>query len=125
VLGRGNAVFRRIDQQALASLVSFNAGASLGRIGDRIGSCTRLWLMGGTFAQALFTVAASLAIWKSREPSVSIDGFPILTNPLSFVCIAFMSASLGLQGIMAKRLNTQFGTTGKPAARRPPFFSTA
>jgi Protein of unknown function (DUF1275) len=106
--------FHRADQQALTSLISFNLGASIGRFGDRLGSLTRLWLICGTFLQALFTMAASIAIWKSGQLGVAEDrGDPAWTNLLSFVCIAFMSASLGLQGIMGKRLNTPFGTTSR------------
>ncbi|KAJ8522642.1 hypothetical protein ONZ45_g819 [Pleurotus djamor] len=114
--------FHKADQQALCSLITFNMGAFLGRIGDRIGAATRRWLVLGTFVQALFTMAAALAIWKSNQDvsdpnspirqSIADDrGDPAWTNTLTFVCIGFMSASLGLQGIVAKRLNTQFTTT--------------
>jgi len=66
----------------------------------------------GTILQALFTMVAALTIWKSHEPSIANNrGDPSWTNALSFVCLAFMSASLGVQGILGKRLNTQFGTT--------------
>jgi len=110
--GHRDTTFHRADQQALTSLITFNLGASIGRLGDRIGALTRLWLIAGTFLQALFTMAASLAIWKSGEPGIAANrGDPAWTNLLSFVCVAFMSASLGLQGIMGKRLNTPFGTS--------------
>ena len=57
-------------------------------------------------------MAAALAIWKSGQPSIASDrGAPSWTNSLTFVGLAFMSASLGVQGIQGKRLNTQFGTT--------------
>jgi len=57
-------------------------------------------------------MAAALLIWKSGEGSVADDrGDPSWTNTLSFVTIGFMSASLGTQGIIGKRLNTQFTTT--------------
>jgi hypothetical protein len=104
--------FHLADQQALTSLISFNLGASLGRIGDRIGPLSRLWLVSGTMIQALFTTAASIAIWRSQEPSVAnIRNDPAWTNVLSFVCVAFASASLGVQGVMGKKLGTPFGTT--------------
>jgi len=110
--GQRDTTFHRADQQAITSLVTFNLGASIGRIGDRIGPLSRLWLISGTLLQALFTMAAAIAIWKSGQGSIAeVRGDPAWTNVLSFVCIAFMSASLGLQGIMAKRLNTPFGTT--------------
>ncbi|KAF5387492.1 hypothetical protein D9757_006513 [Collybiopsis confluens] len=114
-VGPGGAVdhtFHIADQQALTSLLSFQLGAFIGRIGDRIGAQKRIWLIFGTFLQTLFTMAAALTIWKSGQPGVASDrGDPSWTNALSFVCLAFMSLSLGTQGILAKRLNTQFGTT--------------
>ncbi|KAK2464600.1 hypothetical protein APHAL10511_003389 [Amanita phalloides] len=104
--------FHLPDKQALTSLISFNAGAFLGRIGDRIGPRRRIWLMLGTFIQALLLMVASICLWKSGEASVAnARAMPTWTNPLSFVALGFMSASLGLQGIVGKRLNTQFGTT--------------
>ncbi|KIK58181.1 hypothetical protein GYMLUDRAFT_246220 [Collybiopsis luxurians FD-317 M1] len=104
--------FHKADQQALCSLICFQLGAFVGRIGDRIGPHKRIWLVFGTFLQSLFTMAAALAIWKSGQPGVADDrGDPSWTNALSFVCLGFMSLSLGLQGHLGKRLNTQFGTT--------------
>ncbi|KAJ3876570.1 hypothetical protein F5051DRAFT_411199 [Lentinula edodes] len=114
-VGPGGAIdqtFHRADQQALTSLLAFNLGAFIGRLGDRIGSQKRIWLVFGTFLQTLFTMAAALTIWKSGQSSVADDrGDPSWTNALSFVCLAFMSMSLGTQGIIGKRLNTQFTTT--------------
>ncbi|RDB18362.1 hypothetical protein Hypma_000367 [Hypsizygus marmoreus] len=107
-----DTAFHRPDQQALCSLIAFNLGAFLGRIGDRVGPLKRIWLVSGTFLQALFTMAGALAIWKSNQMSIADDrGAPSWTNALTFVGLAFISASLGLQGIQGKRLNTQFGTT--------------
>ncbi|KAF9457815.1 hypothetical protein BDZ94DRAFT_1272156 [Collybia nuda] len=104
--------FHIADQQALCSLICFNLGAFVGRLGDRIGPLKRIWLIAGTLLQALLTMAAALTIWKSSQPSVAFErGDPSWTNTLSFVALAFMSASLGVQGIQGKRLNTQFGTT--------------
>lgn len=104
--------FHIADQQALTSLISFNAGAFIGRWGDHIGSHTRIWMFMGTMIQALFTMAAAVTIWQSGQLSVADDrGHPSWTNALSFICLAFMSASLGVQGIQGKRLNTQFTTT--------------
>jgi len=104
--------FHKADQQALCSLIAFNLGAFIGRIGDRVGSAKRIWQIAGTFLQALFTMAAAVALWKSGQASIASDrGDPAWTNTLTFVALTFMSASLGLQGIQGKRLNTQFGTT--------------
>jgi MFS family permease len=102
------------DRLALASLITFCLGAVVGRIGDKIGAKTRLWLMLGTFLQALMSMAAAIAIRKSGEPSFEgVNGAPAWTTPAAFVGVGFMSASFGLQGIMAKRLNTSFTTTRK------------
>ncbi|KAF5366814.1 hypothetical protein D9758_006551 [Tetrapyrgos nigripes] len=104
--------FHVADRQALVSLLTFNVGAFIGRIGDRIGAHTRIWLVTGTFIQTLFTMSAALTIWKSGQLSIADDrGDPAWTNVLSYICLAFMSASLGCQGIVGKRLNTQFTTT--------------
>ncbi|KAK7446642.1 hypothetical protein VKT23_014336 [Stygiomarasmius scandens] len=104
--------FHAADRQAITSLLTFNVGAFLGRIGDRIGCHVRLWLVLGTFIQTLFTMAAAITVWQSGSLSIAGDrGNPSWTNALSYVALAFMSASLGLQGIMGKKLNTQFTTT--------------
>jgi hypothetical protein len=113
--GKQDHAFHLADQQALTSLLSFNAGAFIGRLGDHIGPHTRIWLFTGTMIQALFTMVAAVTLWKSGDMSVSdARADPTWTHPLSFVALAFMSASLGLQGNQGKRLNTQFGTTSKP-----------
>jgi Protein of unknown function (DUF1275) len=110
--GFHDLTFHKADQQALCSLIAFNIGAFVGRVGDRIGSAKRIWQISGTLLQALFTMAAALAIWKSGQPSIASNrGDPAWTNLLTFVGLTFMSMSLGLQGIQGKRLNTQFGTT--------------
>jgi len=56
-------------------------------------------------------MAAALAFWKSGQLGISGARDPAWTNALTFVGLALISASLGLQGILGKRLNTQFGTT--------------
>jgi len=100
------------DRQALVSLVAFNVGAFLGRLGDRMGPHTRGWLVSGTVAQAALTLIAGICIEQSKQDSIAIvRGEPSWTNGLTFIGLALMAASLGLQGIMAKRLNTHFSTT--------------
>ena len=112
--GQTDFSFRIADRQALTSLLTFLGGAFLGRIGDKMGAQTRAWLCIGTFIQTLFTMAAALAIWKSGSAAVADDrGDPSWTNTLSFVALGFASATIGLQGIMGKRVNTQFATTGE------------
>ncbi|KAJ7255312.1 hypothetical protein C8J57DRAFT_1186564 [Mycena rebaudengoi] len=104
--------FHIADKQAITSLLSFNAGAFLGRLGDRIGPHKRSWLVLSTIIQVLLTTASALTIWKSGQGSIAeLRGDPSWTNALTFVGLAFMSASLGVQGIVGKRLNTQFTTT--------------
>ncbi|KAF8157070.1 hypothetical protein B0H34DRAFT_789590 [Crassisporium funariophilum] len=104
--------FHRADQQALCSLIAFNMGAFIGRLGDRVGAHKRIWLIAGTFIQAVLTMAGAIAFWKAGQDSIANQrDDPAWTNALSFVGLAFMSASLGVQGILGKRLNTQFGTT--------------
>ena len=75
-----------------------------------MGPRTRVWLFLGTVLQALFTMAAALLLWKGGQSSFSTNG-PTWTNPEGFAAIAFISASMGLQGIMGKRVNTEFATT--------------
>ncbi|KAJ7056219.1 hypothetical protein C8F01DRAFT_1157135 [Mycena amicta] len=104
--------FHIADRQALTSLLTFNLGAFLGRYGDRVGPHKRIWLVGATFVQVLFTAAAAILIWRSNQGSIAaVRGDPSWSNALTYVGVAFMSASLGLQGILGKRLNTQFTTT--------------
>jgi len=110
--GHRDTSFHIADKQALTSVTTFLFGAFIGRIGDRIGTKTRLWLFLGTLIQALFTMGAAISLWKSGQGSVaSIRAEPAWTNARTYVCLGLMSASMGLQGIMGKRLNTQFATT--------------
>jgi len=104
--------FHIADKQALTSLLSFNAGAFFGRLGDRMGPHKRLWLVLSTLVQVLLTMAAAILVWKSGQGSIAaLRGDPSWTNAETFVALALMSASLGVQGIVGKRLNTQFTTT--------------
>ncbi|KAF8553222.1 hypothetical protein OG21DRAFT_1477427 [Imleria badia] len=110
--GQHDYSFHIADQQALCSVLCFIFGAFLGRIGDRMGCKTRAWLTLGTLIQTFFTMSAAIVMWKSHSGNVGdYRGDPAWTNTLTFVVIGFMSASMGLQGIMGKRLNTQFTTT--------------
>ncbi|KAF9235801.1 hypothetical protein BU15DRAFT_50928 [Melanogaster broomeanus] len=104
--------FRLADRLAMCSLLTFVTGCYIGRLGDKIGFRTRLWMCFGTFLQVLLTMGAALASWKSGVATFadSTTG-PLWQTPLSFTCLGFMSASMGLQGVMAKRLNTHFSTT--------------
>lgn len=100
------------DRLALASLVSFAGGAFLGRIGDKVGSKTRLWVMGATALQSGFLMAAYISLTSANAASYATDrGVLAWHSARAFIALGFMSASLGMQGIVGKRLNTHYGTT--------------
>lgn len=100
------------DQSSLCSLSAFVLGlATFGRLGDRIGPRKRGWLFAGTLIQAILTLASALTFW-ALETRVN-------NNVLYFFGVACLSASLGVQGIMARRLNTQFSTTSEWLAFLP------
>ncbi|KAJ3552493.1 hypothetical protein NM688_g4122 [Phlebia brevispora] len=103
--------FQLADKQAAVSLVAFVIGASFIRIGDRMGSSTRAWMCLGTILQALCTMAAALCAWKCGELLPATRADPGWSNILAFAAIGFISASLGLQAIMAMRVKSPFGTT--------------
>src|SRR5882757_2297100 len=106
--------FHLVDKQALCSLISFICGGFGGaRLGDKIGCKSRAWLFMGTFIQALFTMASAILMWHGRESSVAdARDDPAWSDTLSFLFTGFLSASMGLQGVMAKRVNSHFSTTG-------------
>jgi hypothetical protein len=104
--------FHIADQLALVSILSFIFGAFLARIGDHMGAKTRVWLIIGTFIQALFTAAAAITARTSGQGDFGTNrGDVAWTNATSFATFGLISASVGLQGVMGKRLNTQFTTT--------------
>ncbi|GJJ10301.1 hypothetical protein Clacol_004527 [Clathrus columnatus] len=102
--------FRVVDRQSLTSILSFLCGAFIGRIGDKMGAKSRIWLFLGTVIQAMFTLAAAILLLKGRQSSFSTGG-PSWTNVEGYFALGLASASMGLQGIMGKRVNTQFATT--------------
>jgi MFS family permease len=105
--------FRVSDRMALTSLLAFLVGSFFARLGDRLGNKSRRWLMLGTFMQALLTMAAAICVWKNGQPSLAdARGSPSWTTALGYVATGFLSCSLGVQSIVAKRLNTQFATSG-------------
>ncbi|EAU81392.2 hypothetical protein CC1G_05222 [Coprinopsis cinerea okayama7 len=105
------------EQLAACSIFSFVLGTFLfGRIGDRIGTHKRGWLVFGTLFQALLTLASAIT-FRLLEQEPSIPPTIASLNPLTtvslkyFFGIACLSMSLGVQGIMARRLATAFSTT--------------
>ncbi|EEB95625.1 hypothetical protein MPER_05370, partial [Moniliophthora perniciosa FA553] len=105
--------FNRTQQLALCSLLAFMASATtIGRVGDILGTHKRYWLTFGSALSCLFTFAGAIAIWQSHSGAIASNRGDLAWNDcLTFVGIAFMSASVGIQGVQAKRLNTQFTTT--------------
>lgn len=83
----------------------------MGRIGDKMGPKSRIWLFLGTMLQALCTVAAAVLVFQRRRSSFISEGGNWSSSE-GFAALAFASASMGLQSIMGKRTNTQFATTG-------------
>ncbi|OAX34255.1 hypothetical protein K503DRAFT_803733 [Rhizopogon vinicolor AM-OR11-026] len=111
--GKHDYSLHLVERQALCSLVTFMFGVFIGaRLGDMMGFKTRAWLFMGTFIQALFTMASAILMWEDRERSLAdaLDN-PAWSNTLSFLFTGFLSASMGLQGVMAKRVDTHFSTT--------------
>lgn len=67
-------------------------------------------------------MGAAISLWKSGQGSLSSTrAEPAWTNARTYACLGLMSVSMGLQGIMGKRVNTQFATTS--ASPFPPFSS--
>ncbi|GAA5824664.1 hypothetical protein JCM11251_005294 [Rhodosporidiobolus azoricus] len=108
----GDHTFHKPDQQALTSLLSFLLGTAVGRVGDKYGPKRRSWVMFATFLMALLSLAAALCAKYSGEASVAqyrTEGS--WHSATGMAALGFASATLGLQGIVAKRLNTAFGTS--------------
>jgi hypothetical protein len=105
--------FPKTLQLALCSLIAFMVTATaIGRVGDVLGTHKRYWLVFGSCLSALFTAVAAIAIWQSHSGDIaSSRGNSAWTNLLTFVGIAFMSASVAVQCAQAKRLSTHFTTT--------------
>jgi hypothetical protein len=112
--GGANLRFHLADRFALCSLLSFALGALAARFGDRIGSSTRAWLATGTFLQAIMTAIAAVAIWQNGSESIALHRSHIIWhNAGAFATVGLVSASLGFQGVQARRLTTHFGATSK------------
>lgn len=75
-----------------------------------MGPKTRIWLFLGTALQALFTLLAAAFLFRGRQSRWNSEG-DAWFEPEGFAALALASASMGLQGIMGKRINTQFATT--------------
>lgn len=68
--------------------------------------------MGATALQSGFLMAAYIALTYANAASYASDrGDLAWHSARAFIALGFMSASLGMQGIVGKRLNTHYGTT--------------
>ncbi|WVQ72214.1 hypothetical protein IAR50_001761 [Cryptococcus sp. DSM 104548] len=104
--------FQKPDQQALTSLLAFWIGTSLGRFGDWSGARKRTWLASATFMQALLAMAAALTIHYSGESGLAANRItPSWATPLGMTGLAFLSATMGIQGIVGKRIASPMNTT--------------
>ncbi|EIW73015.1 hypothetical protein TREMEDRAFT_37110 [Tremella mesenterica DSM 1558] len=104
--------FQKPDQQAFVSLAAFLAGTSLGRIGDHMGARRRSWLFLSAAIQVLLTIAGTLCAHFSEQNGVALDrDHPSWTNALGMLALAFLSATIGLQGIVGKRVGSPMNTT--------------
>ncbi|KAK8843939.1 hypothetical protein IAR55_006731 [Kwoniella newhampshirensis] len=100
------------DQQALASLLSFWLGTSLGRLGDRLTAKKRTWLVLASFVQVLLAMAAALTAHFSGESGLATSrGVPSWQSPLGIAALSFLSATMGIQGIVGKRVGSPMNTT--------------
>ncbi|WRT63197.1 uncharacterized protein IL334_000100 [Kwoniella shivajii] len=111
-IGERTYGFQKPDQQALTSLLSFWLGTSLGRLGDKIGARRRTWLVLATFIQALLAMAAALAANYCGQSGIANSrGQPSWTNASGMAALAFISATMGIQGIVGKRIGSPMNTT--------------
>ncbi|WWC92918.1 uncharacterized protein L201_007881 [Kwoniella dendrophila CBS 6074] len=104
--------FHIMDQQALISLLSFFFGSSLGQFGNKLGIKRRLWLILATSIQILFMIVASLLSHFSNESGLANGrGHPSWISPCGMTALAFLSATMGLQGAVGLRLASPVATT--------------
>lgn len=101
--------FQVSDQQALVSLVCFWLGASLGRIGARLGPKARRWIVPATGAQVLLTVAAACLVLGERD--YGSRACPSWADARGMAALGCLSAGLGIQGIIGKRVGSEMNTT--------------
>ncbi|WWD22660.1 hypothetical protein CI109_107153 [Kwoniella shandongensis] len=104
--------FQKPDQQALTSLLTFWMGTAFGRVGDRLTAKKRTWLVLATFMQVLLAMAAALTAHFSGESGLaSSRGEPSWRTPLGMAALGFLSATMGIQGIVGKRIGSPMNTT--------------
>ena len=106
------------DRQALTSLGGFLIGSILCRLSfaplfGKHGARTRAWLVSSSVVMAGLMLVAACALIGSDDLGIAqTRESPSWTNAQGFVALAFLSASVGLQGAVAARLTTPFATTG-------------
>ena len=110
--------FQTTDQQALTSLGGFLIGSLLGRLSfapifGSHGARSRAWLVASSIGMALLMLVAACVLIRSGDEGIALNrDNPSWTNVQGFLALAFLSASVGLQGATAARLSTPFATTG-------------
>ncbi|WWD04285.1 hypothetical protein V865_002354 [Kwoniella europaea PYCC6329] len=104
--------FQKMDQQALVSLLTFFMGSSLGQIGNKVGGKKRYWLIIATLVQMLLMMSAALVGHFSGESGLADGrGDPSWVTPMGMTTLAFLSATMGLQGAVGLRLGSPMATT--------------
>lgn len=87
----------------------FWAGASLGRIGARLGPKTRRWIFLATGFQVVLTVIAACLV--IGEEDYGSRARPSWAGPRGMAALGCLSAGLGIQGIIGKRVGSAMNTT--------------
>ncbi|GMK58694.1 hypothetical protein CspeluHIS016_0601360 [Cutaneotrichosporon spelunceum] len=104
--------FMKNDQQALTALVMFWVGTSLGRIGAKVGNTRRAWLVTTSILQVFMAAIAALLSQLSGESPYALDRtHPSWVTPMGMGALGLLATSLGLQGIVGKRIGTGMNTT--------------
>ncbi|KZV80261.1 hypothetical protein EXIGLDRAFT_756360 [Exidia glandulosa HHB12029] len=112
-----DAAMRMQDKHALVSFLSFLAGGALGRFtnienSSIFGAKKRAWLFLATLATALLTLAGSIFANASKPDVFTTDrGEAGWTDMFGFLALGCISASMGLQAIVATRLGSHFATS--------------
>lgn len=87
----------------------FWLGASLGRIGARLGPKARRWILPATFCQVVLTVVAAVLVIP--EPDYGSRPNPSWADARGMAALGCLSGGLGIQGIIGKRVGSEMNTT--------------
>jgi len=105
--------FHTADALALCSLIAFVLGTFSSRLNPNFVSYkSRGYIVAQVLLQALLTLAAAITAHYGRQTSFAPDrGNPSWNNALGFATLAFISASMGAQGVLGTKLASPFATT--------------